>query len=120
MPHKPEKLLFDVIGAGRAIRDFTSARDRDAYDGDLMLRSAVERQFEILGEALRRLSVLDPGLAAKISGSRRIIDFRNVISHGYDTLDSDLVWQAITDKLPILITEAETLLRQIDPKCTGG
>lgn len=110
MAHSPEKLLADMIGAAEAIGAFTFNRHRDDYDIDLMLKSAVERQFEILGEALRRLEQLDPGLALRIPEHRRIIDFRNVIAHGYDSIDSDIVWQVVQDKLPVLLAETRQLL----------
>jgi uncharacterized protein with HEPN domain len=60
MPHTREKLLADVITAVDAIDNFLNGRSRADDDTDLMLRSAVERQFEILGEAMKRLELLDP------------------------------------------------------------
>jgi len=71
MAHRPKILLADIIAAGDAIRAFLDGRSRDDYDSDLMLRSAVERQFEILGEALRRLAVLDQAMAERISEHRQ-------------------------------------------------
>lgn len=112
MAHRPEKLLSDIVTAGSAIQAFTSGRSRDDYEVDLMLRSAVERQFEVLGEALRRLEILDSSLAVQISEHRRIIDFRNIIAHGYDGLDNDVVWQAVVEKLPVLLEQARALLSQ--------
>ena len=114
MALKANKLLADMINAGNAIAGFTAARTRDDYATDLMLRSAVERQFEILGEALKRLSLLDSGIAGRISDHQRIIAFRNVIAHGYDTLDADIVWQAVSEKLPFLVEEARALLVELD------
>ena len=67
-----------------------------------MLRSAVERQFEIVGEALNRLSREDPAVAARIPDVSRIVGFRNVLAHGYDIVDDEAVWSAITDDLPTL------------------
>ena len=113
MPHRPDKLIADMIAATEAIAAFTAGRARQDYDGDLMLRSAVERQFEILGEALRRLEQLSPELAARISEHRRIIDFRNLIAHGYDAIDSDIVWQVVHDKLPTLLAETRQLLAEL-------
>jgi uncharacterized protein with HEPN domain len=114
MPHRPEKLLSDVLAAAASIRQFLQGHTREAYGSDLMLRSAVERQLEILGEAVRRLEVLDSALAQRISEHRRIIAFRNIIVHGYDGLDDDVVWQIVMDKLPILAEEARRLLDEID------
>ena len=74
-----------------------------------MVRSAVERQLEIIGEALRRLETLDATLVAQISDYRRIIAFRNIIAHGYDGLDDDIIWQVVTEKLPVLTREATAL-----------
>jgi uncharacterized protein with HEPN domain len=77
MPHNSEKLLQDMIDAGTAIETLVSGATRDSYGSQLMLRSAVERQFEILGEALRRLAILAPELVGRISEHRRIIAVRN-------------------------------------------
>jgi len=78
------KHLEDVRQAAESIRAFTSGKRFSDYSGDLMLRSAVKRQFEIIGEALNRLDNADPATAEKISGKSRIIFFRNLIIHGYD------------------------------------
>ena len=72
------------------------------FDGDLMLRSAVERQFEILGEALNRLDHLDATLAARIPDLRQIVAFRNILIHGYAVIDRARVWRAAQDDLPPL------------------
>jgi uncharacterized protein with HEPN domain len=114
MPHRPEKLLSDVLAAAAAIRQFPHGNTREIYGSNLMLRSAVERQLEILGEAVRRLEALDPSLARRISEHRRVIAFRNIIAHGYDGLDDDIVWQIVTEKLPVLAAEAAQLLHEIE------
>lgn len=115
MAHKPEKLLTDVIAACDAIAAFTRGRTRDDYAAELLLRSAVERQIEILGEAIRRLGLLDPAIVARITDHRRIVAMRNIIAHGYDGLDDDVVWQVVEQKLPLLHLEARTILSEIDP-----
>lgn len=115
MPHSRAKLLQDILDAGRAIRQFVADHTLAQYRDDLMLRSAVERQFEIVGEAMNRLDRLDPDMLQRIEGHQRIIAFRNIIAHGYDVLDEAIVWQVITDYLPTLLTQAEQLLEEIDP-----
>lgn len=70
-----------------------------------MLRRAVEREFEIMGEALNRLDRLDQSTAARISGLRDIVDFRNRTIHGYDTVDDVVIWGVIEKRLPSLIKE---------------
>ena len=74
-----------------------------------MLRSAIERQFEIIGEALNRLKRLDPETAVRISDYQRIIDFRNVLAHGYDVVSDQVVWDIVQNKLPDLRREIDEL-----------
>jgi len=109
MSHSPAKLLGDIVGAADAIAGFLDGRDRAAYASNLMFRSAVERQLEILGEAIRRLDLLAE-LAGQLSEHRRIIAFRNIMAHAYDGLDEDVVWQIVIEKLPVLRCEADELL----------
>ncbi len=71
---------------------------------------AIERNFEIIGEALGRLSQNDPGTASRVSEHERIIAFRNVLIHGYDLVDDELVWDTVKNKLPALLAEVEALL----------
>lgn len=74
------------------------------------IQQAVEREFEIIGEALAQLARLDPEVAASISEHRRIIAFRNLLIHGYADVDDRLVWSVAETKLPLLSQEVETLL----------
>lgn len=114
MPHEPAKLLQDLLDAGRAIERFVDGRTIEDYDDDLMLRSAVERQFEIIGEACRRLTSLDATLSSRLPSMPRIIAFRNIIAHGYDVVDSLIVWQIIQDDLPQLLQCATEALAGFD------
>jgi len=98
----PKKLLYDVASACAAVRTFCQGRSLQDYDDDLMLRSASERQFEIIGEALTRLRELHPGVFAQIDAGPAIVAFRNRLIHGYDTVDSEIVWDIIQTKLPDL------------------
>ena len=75
-----------------------------------MLRAAVERQFEIVGEALSQLARVDKDVASMISEYRRIIAFRNILVHGYADVDDRLVWDIIETKLPALRREVAALL----------
>lgn len=76
-----------------------------------MLRSAVERQLEIIGEALNQLSKADPAIGTKIPGLARIVAFRNILVHGYAVVDNALVWQLLNDRLP----ELERVVRELLP-----
>jgi uncharacterized protein with HEPN domain len=76
------------------------------------LRQAVERNLEIVGEAVGRLRRDDPDTASRLSEHERIVAFRNVLIHGYDLVDDELVWDTIQTKLPILLAEIEELLEE--------
>lgn len=99
------KLLADVRQAGDAILRFAADLTPAQYETDVLLRSLVERQCEIIGEALRRLERADPLVFSQIRHARRIIDFRNVIAHGYDCLDSTVVSQVVRVHLPGLLDD---------------
>jgi uncharacterized protein with HEPN domain len=112
MQPEAKKYLHDIKLAADAIAQFTSDKTFSDYVGDLMLRSAVERQFEIIGEALSKVSQLDVGVAARISEHRRIIAFRNLLIHAYADVDDRLVWDVIATKLPGLRAELSALLNE--------
>jgi uncharacterized protein with HEPN domain len=110
MPHDPRKLLEDIRQAAGRIRSFTQNVTADEYARNELLQSAVERQFEIAAEALNRLLKLSPELAQRITEYRRIIDFRNLLSHGYDLIDVSIVWGVVEKDLPVLQREVQELL----------
>ena len=104
------KLLQDVAQAARLIRQFTADRTHQDYAADALLRSGVERQFEVIGEALNRLGRIDAATASRIGDYRQIIAFRNVLIHGYDVIDDRVVWDAVENKLPLLHDTVQALL----------
>ena len=75
---------------------FVEGKDFDDYTNDLLLKSGVERQFEIVGEALNRLYENAPELATDIEEYQKIISFRNVLIRGYDIVDDRVVWDVIS------------------------
>lgn len=105
------KCLQDVLLAARDIEAFLSGLDYEQYASTSMIQAAVERKFEIIGEALNRISRLDESIVSKLHQYKRIIGFRNVIAHGYDIVDPELVWDAVENHLPQLKTHVEQLLR---------
>lgn len=107
------KYLEDIQGASRLIHEFTLGRTLEEYGADVMRRSAVERQFEIVGEALSQMLRLAPELADRITSSARIIGFRNQLIHGYGKISNDLVWSVVEGYLPALRQEIEQLLAEI-------
>ncbi len=111
MNNRAKALLYDVLESGRSIRDWCVGRSFADYEANRQLRHAVEREFEIIGEALNRLRSVDPATANRITELARIVGFRNRIIHGYDTVDDATVWGVIEAHLPNLLAEVETLLR---------
>jgi uncharacterized protein with HEPN domain len=72
----------------------------------------VERNLQIIGEAIGRISRYDAETASRISENRRIIAFRNRLIHGYDVLDDELVWETVKAEVPVLLSEVEGLLQE--------
>ncbi len=110
MQLETKKILEDIRLAAAHILDFTSGKTFDDYADDEMLKSAAERQFEIIGEALNRLSKIDTETVSKISHFQRIVSFRNILIHGYDIVDNAVVWDVIQQDLPKLHRQVEDLL----------
>jgi len=104
--------LHDILQAGRAIKEFISSKTFDEYISDNLLRSAVERKFEVMGEAINRIKRDDPELLSQIRYNRDIISFRNILVHGYDAIDDRIVWGVIEEDLDRLIEDVERLLPQ--------
>ena len=96
---KTPKLLEDIRDAAAFIRETVRGRTLEDYQRDRLLRQAIERNFEIIGEAIHRLNQHDPDTTARISKHRRIVDFRNVLIHGYDLIDHRVVWSTIYEKV---------------------
>jgi uncharacterized protein with HEPN domain len=109
------KHLFDIQEAAREVQEFTAQHTLERYMQDRMLRHAVERLFEIIGEAMTRIAKTDQQTVDRISEHRRIIAFRNQLIHGYDVIDHAIVWRIIEQKLSILRTEVQKLLAESNP-----
>lgn len=106
------KLVWDAKAAADRIARFTAGRSFADYLADEILRSAVERQFEIIGEAATSLRRRAPEVAEAIPDLNRIIAFRNVLIHEYATVDDRLVWGIVEGRLNGLRAALEGLLGQ--------
>ena len=110
MQPKTRKLLDDVRDAAAFILDQTRGLTSELYLRDRLRRQAVERNFEIIGEAVNLLRKSDPAVASQITDADRIVAFRNVLIHVYHLIDDAEVWRVIETSLPILLKEVEALL----------
>ena len=106
------KLLWDAGHAAERVVRFTLGKNFADYQADEFLRSAVERQLEIIGEALNQLRRIDAATAAAIPELARIVGFRNVLVHGYATVDNRIVWGIIEANLGPLRKSLESVLAQ--------
>ena len=105
-----KKYLYDISESIESIEKYLGdKRDFNIYLSDKMLRRAIEREFEIIGEAMSRIEKLDSSV--EISSKRQIISMRNRVIHGYDKIDNEIVWGTIVRHLPVLKIEIENLLK---------
>ncbi len=102
--------LYDILNAINEIESFFIDIPKDffIYQSDLKTKRAVERNIEIIGEAMNR--ILSQNNSFQLSNTRKIVDTRNRIIHGYDTVSDDIIWGIVIKHLPVLKSEIEKLL----------
>lgn len=105
-------LLWDALDAAESIVRFLEGVAWEGYRDELLRRRAVERGFEIIGEALGRLRRIDPGTAARIPGLNDAVGLRNILIHGYAVVDDRRVYDTATSDLPELIRVLTTLVTE--------
>ncbi len=112
MDENINKHLHDILDAINEIESFFGDKPKyfNEFCNDLCLRRAVERDIEIIGEAMNRILKENRNIA--ITNSRKIVDARNYIIHGYDSLSADILWSIVINHLPKLKEEAQALLEQ--------
>ncbi|MCF6332226.1 MAG: DUF86 domain-containing protein [Draconibacterium sp.] len=110
MDNKSKKLLFDILTSINNIEVYIGTKKIfEEYDNNPMLQDAVERNIEIIGEAMNKLLNIEPDI--NISNTRRIVDARNKIIHGYDEIENVQIWNIIINHLPTLKQEVEQYLK---------
>ena len=102
--------LYDILSSINEIESYyiDTPKIFEIYQNDLRTKRAIERNIEIIGEAMSRILKLDSEII--ISNSRKIVDVRNRIIHGYDSVSDDVIWGIVIRNLPVLQKEAEQLL----------
>ena len=104
--------LYDILSSINEIESYFIDRSKEfkVYKNDVRTKRAVERNIEIIGEAMNRILKEDSEII--ISNSRKIVDVRNRIIHGYDSVSDDVIWGIVILHLPILQKEVEKMLRE--------
>lgn len=113
MQHDPRAWLWDVRRAADLVAEFVQGRSFDDYLADRLVRSAVERQLEIVGEALSRLAKEAPALAERIPDLRPAIAMGNVLIHAYRNVNNEAVWRTVQHNLPALRGGVAALLAEL-------
>lgn len=113
MKRDPGAYLWDMEQACLAIQSFIAGAGPERYETEVLLRSAVERQLQNIGEALTQLAKVDPALAARIPRYKQMIGFRNVLVHGYAGLNNAEVWRVLQENLPELQAAVAHLLEDV-------
>ena len=109
MQREIQKYLHDILESINSIDEYLgSKRDFVAYQKNKLLRRGIERELEIIGEATNRLLKIDPEISIK--DSRRIVDLRNWVIHGYDKVDDVIIWGIISRDIPNLKQQVEKLM----------
>jgi uncharacterized protein with HEPN domain len=110
MDNEIKTWLYDILNAIHEIESFFAGQSKsfENYQNDTRTKRAVERNLEIVGEAMNRILKKDNSIV--ISNSRNIVDLRNRIIHGYDSVSDQMIWGVVITFLPILETEIENLL----------
>jgi uncharacterized protein with HEPN domain len=115
MRREPAAYLWDIREASLRIREFVVGYDFAKYTSSELVQSAVERQFEIIGEALSQLAKIAPAVVSQIPDYQQIIAFRNILIHGYAVLDQSVVWKVIQGDLAVLEKAVQDLLSAEPP-----
>ncbi|HRI29837.1 MAG TPA: DUF86 domain-containing protein [Chitinophagales bacterium] len=113
MNNRYYKSLQEILDSIERITEYVGLPlDYFGYANNKLVQQAVERNFEIIGEAVKRLLEIEP--TVPISNTRKIINMRNKISHGYDEVELVQVWAVIVNHLPTLKQEVEILIKQVE------
>lgn len=113
-PRDPRVFLWDAREAARSALRFASGKTFDNFVTDDLLRSGIERQLQIVGEALGQLSKLSPEIAVHVPNLRQIVALRNILVHGYASVDFKNIWQIVRNDVPALVESLDAILNSAD------
>ena len=109
MDENVEKLIYDIAACINRIEEYVKGMTQDEFMIDMRTKQAVERNFEIIGEAVNRIKNIDEMIVTMIRDHQKIIGFRNQIIHGYDMIADPITWDIIVNKLPMLKQDLEKI-----------
>ena len=112
MPYDVKQSVMDAVEACQKIQEYTAGHTLESYRQNSLRVDAVERRFEILGEAFNRIITADPSFRDHFPEVGKIIGARNRIAHGYDTVDDEVVWTAAQDNVPALMDKLAAWLKE--------
>ena len=114
MDRKLSKYLSDILTAILEIESFMETRPRmyETFCNDILFRRGVERNLEIMGEAMNQALKINSHLP--VTAARKIVDTRNFVIHAYDSLKPDILWAIVINHMPLLKSEIEDLLKAKD------
>ena len=113
MDNIPGKYLHDILTSIIAIEDYTQSITFEDYSSERQIKKAVEREFEIIGEALNKLLKHNPSIS--ISDIPKIVGLRNYIIHAYDSISDEIIWATIQKSIPVLKKETEVFIQSLGP-----
>lgn len=114
-PRDPVLFLHDMMDSATFLKSVLADRTLEDYQNDRLFRSAVQHELMIIGEALYVLNKTHADIAEAIPGHQSIIAFRHILVHGYHSLNAEIVWSVLTDKLSPLIEQLDRLIVKLDP-----
>jgi len=114
MPRDALAYLLDIIESCDAISAALAGLDLEGYQRNRLVRSSVEREFIIIGEAISALSRVAPDAFVSIAHARRIVDFRNQLTHAYPTVDDALVWAIADRDVSVLRDECAAQMKRME------
>lgn len=110
MTNVAKKLLFDILTACNEITAFVAGKTGKEYRDDRLLRRAVERDLEIIGEAMSQLRAIDADTTNRIPDAPRIIAMRHRLIHAYGQVNDEVVWDTVQNNIPALRSIVQQLL----------
>lgn len=112
MDRKLKKYLSDILSSILEIESFMEDRPKEyaTFCNDTLFRRGVERNIEIMGEAMNQVLKIEPNIP--VTAARKIVDTRNFVIHAYDSLKPDILWAIVINHMPLLKKEVETILKE--------